>query len=48
MELLIMLDRVSSIVSLAHHRRDPYYGYGRSDKKDRPRVPILGEARREP
>src|SRR5438045_4542968 len=40
MELLIMLDafrrssaeRVTAVI--------PYYGYGRSDKKDRPRVPI--------
>src|SRR5215471_12328940 len=40
MELLVMLDafrrssaeRVTAVI--------PYYGYGRSDKKDRPRVPI--------
>src|SRR5258708_39438741 len=40
MELLVMLDafrrssaeRVTAVV--------PYFGYGRSDKKDRPRVPI--------
>src|SRR5260370_33448919 len=43
MELLVMLDafrrssaeRVTAVV--------PYYGYGRSDKKDRPRVPIAAE-----
>src|SRR5213595_2606883 len=43
MELLIMLDafrrssaeRVTAVV--------PYYGYGRSDKKDRPRVPIAAK-----
>src|SRR5262249_60399748 len=40
MELLVMLDafrrssaeRITAVL--------PYYGYGRSDKKDRPRVPI--------
>jgi ribose-phosphate pyrophosphokinase len=43
MELLVMLDafrrssaeRVTAVV--------PYYGYGRSDKKDRPRVPIAAK-----
>ena len=42
MELLIMIDaakrasagRITAVV--------PYYGYGRSDKKDQPRVPISG------
>src|SRR5438046_6769155 len=43
MELLVMLDafrrssaeRVTAVI--------PYYGYGRSDKKDRPRVPIAAK-----
>src|SRR5205809_6671443 len=43
MELLVMLDafrrssaeRLTAVV--------PYYGYGRSDKKDRPRVPIAAK-----
>ncbi len=43
MELLVMLDafrrssaeRVSAVI--------PYFGYGRSDKKDRPRVPITAK-----
>ena len=40
MELLVMLDafRRSSAARLTAVL--PYYGYGRSDKKDRPRVPI--------
>ena len=48
MELLVMLDafrrssaeRITAVI--------PYYGYGRSDKKDRPRVPISAQAGREP
>src|SRR5918997_1609117 len=43
MELLVMLDafrrssaeRVTAVI--------PYYGYARSDKKDRPRVPIAAK-----
>ena len=43
MELLVMLDtfrrasaeRVTAVI--------PYFGYGRSDKKDRPRVPIAAK-----
>ena len=44
MELLIMIDafkrasagRITAVI--------PYYGYGRSDKKDQPRVPITATA----
>ena len=43
MELLVMLDafRRSSAERLTAVL--PYYGYGRSDKKDRPRVPIAAK-----
>src|SRR5438105_2084893 len=43
MELLVMLDafRRSSAARLTAVL--PYYGYGRSDKKDRPRVPIAAK-----
>ena len=48
MELLIMIDafkrasagRITAVI--------PYYGYGRSDKKDQPRVPITTAAARAP
>ena len=40
MELLVMLDAFRRSSSARITAVLPYYGYGRSDKKDRPRVPI--------
>src|SRR6201982_1718804 len=40
MELLVMLDAFRRSSAARTTAVLPYYGYGRSDKKDRPRVPI--------
>src|SRR5437899_6885640 len=40
MELLVMLDAFRRSSSARITAVLPYYGYGRADKKDRPRVPI--------
>src|SRR6185436_10249840 len=40
MEMLVMLDAFRRSSSARITAVLPYYGYGRSDKKDRPRVPI--------
>jgi ribose-phosphate pyrophosphokinase len=43
MELLVMLDAFRRSSSARLTAVVPYYGYGRSDKKDRPRVPIAAK-----
>ncbi len=40
MELLIMIDAVKRASAQRITAVMPYYAYGRSDKKDQPRVPI--------
>ena len=40
MELLIMIDAVKRASAARISAVIPYYGYGRTDKKDQPRVPI--------
>src|SRR5437016_7982019 len=43
MELLVMLDAFKRSSAERLTAVVPYYGYGRSDKKDRPRVPIAAK-----
>jgi len=43
MELLIMIDALKRASALRVNCVIPYYGYGRSDKKDQPRVPITAK-----
>src|SRR5437773_7925112 len=43
MELLVMLDAFKRSAAERLTAVVPYYGYGRSDKKDRPRVPIAAK-----
>jgi len=43
MELLVMLDAFERSSAERLTAVVPYYGYGRSDKKDRPRVPIAAK-----
>src|SRR5213592_1178690 len=43
MELLVMLDAFRRSSASRLTAVVPYYGYGRSDKKDRPRVPIAAK-----
>src|SRR5437868_207522 len=43
MELLVMLDAFRRSSSARITAVLPYYGYGRADKKDRPRVPITAK-----
>src|SRR5256712_3170465 len=43
MELLVMLDALRRSSAERLTAVLPYYGYGRSDKKDRPRVPIAAK-----
>jgi len=42
LELLLMLDAARSASAKAVHAIIPYYSYGRSDKKDEPRISIAG------
>jgi ribose-phosphate pyrophosphokinase len=42
MELLLMLDTARSSVARSIHAIIPHYSYGRSDKKDAPRISIAG------
>ena len=43
MELLIMIDALKRSSAAKINVVMPYYGYGRSDKKDQPRVPITAK-----
>ena len=47
MELLIMLDTLRRASAGRITAVIPYFGYGRTDKKDQPRVPITARLRRE-
>ena len=47
MELLIMIDTLKRASAGRITAVIPYFGYGRTDKKDQPRVPITARLRRQ-